>query len=82
MASPVFKTAWTGVSRSEGSTPFLLRQSKEIGILRWQPAWALLRSGKFANTPKGPSTFYRSRQRGSQHRWRSQRTKGTREARW
>ena len=26
MASPVFKTVWSGVSRTEGSTPFLLRQ--------------------------------------------------------
>ena len=30
MASPVFKTAWAGVSSPEGSTPFFLRQHLKI----------------------------------------------------
>lgn len=35
VASPVFKTVWSGVSRTEGSTPFLLRQSSKANNLRF-----------------------------------------------
>ena len=33
VASPVFKTAWAGVSPPEGSTPFLLRQTNRSSYL-------------------------------------------------